>query len=76
VQAKAAAVMHSLVCHHALRDGNKRLGLLATAVFLRVNGLDLALDEAQAFELTINVAAGQFNADDIEKRLLTRPARR
>jgi prophage maintenance system killer protein len=27
---KAAALMHSIVCNHALVDGNKRLGLSAT----------------------------------------------
>jgi death-on-curing protein len=73
VQAKAAALMHSVVCNHALVDGNKRLGLLATAVFLRINGLDLDLDDDEAFELTMSVAAGQLSADDIEKRLRTHP---
>jgi Prophage maintenance system killer protein len=48
VQAKAAALMHSVVCNHALVDGNKRLGLLAAAVFLRINGLDLDLDDDEA----------------------------
>lgn len=75
-QAKAAALLHSLVCNHALIDGNKRLGLLATAVFLRINGLDLDLDDDEAFDLTMSVAAGQLNADDIEQRLHTRPAPR
>ncbi|HEY6793887.1 MAG TPA: type II toxin-antitoxin system death-on-curing family toxin [Kineosporiaceae bacterium] len=72
VQAKAAALMHSLVCNHALVDGNKRLGLLATVVFLRLNGLDLDLTDDEAFDLTMSVAAGQSNAEDIEKRLRTR----
>lgn len=76
VPAKAAALMHSLVCNHALVDGNKRLGLLATAVFLRLNGLELDLTDDDAFDLTMSVAAGQLNADDIEKRLRTRPGRR
>jgi death-on-curing protein len=72
VQAKAAALMHSLVCNHALLDGNKRLGLLATVVFLRINGLDLDLNDDEAFDLTVSVAAGQLSADDIDKRLRTR----
>jgi death on curing protein len=76
VPAKAAALMHSLVCHHALVDGNKRLGLLATAVFLRLNGLELDLTGDEAFDLTMGVAAGRSNTDDIETRLRTRPARR
>lgn len=32
---KAAALLHSFVNHHALVDGNKRLGWLATAVSSR-----------------------------------------
>lgn len=76
VRAKAAALMHSLVCNHALVDGNKRLGLLATVVFLRINGLELDVDDDEAFDLTMSVAAGQFGADDIAKHLRTRPAPR
>ena len=35
---KAAALLDSLVNNHALVDGNKRLGWLATVVFLDLNG--------------------------------------
>lgn len=71
---KAAALMHSLACHHALVDGNKRLALLATVVFLRVNGRRLDLSDDEAFDLTLSVAAGQLDADGIEKRLRPAPA--
>jgi death on curing protein len=37
---KAAALLHSIVKNHALLDGNKRLGWLATAVFLEINGVE------------------------------------
>jgi death-on-curing protein len=66
---KAAALMQSLACNHALVDGNKRLALLATVVFLRVNGHRLDLTDDEAFDLTVCVAAGQLDADGIEKRL-------
>jgi death on curing protein len=66
---KAAALMHSLACNHALVDGNKRLALLATVVFLRINGHRLDLTDDEAFDLTMSVAAGQMDADGIEKRL-------
>jgi death-on-curing protein len=49
---KAAALMHSLAGHHALADGNKRLALLATVVFLRINGYVLDLTDDEAFALT------------------------
>ena len=66
---KAAALMHSLACNHALVDGNKRLALLATVVFLRVTGHRLDLTDDEAFDLTMSVAAGQLDADGIEKCL-------
>jgi death-on-curing protein len=66
---KAAALMHSLAGNHALADGNKRLALLATAVFLRINGFRLDLADDEAFELTISVAAGKTDAAGIEQCL-------
>jgi death on curing protein len=66
---KAAALMHSLACNHALVDGNKRLALLAAVVFLRINGYILDLTDDEAFDLTMSVAAGQLDADGIQKRL-------
>jgi death-on-curing protein len=66
---KAAALMHSLAGNHALVDGNKRLALLATVVFLRINGYVLDLTDDEAFALTMSVAAGQLDADGICKQL-------
>ena len=73
LSAKAAALMHSLALNHALLDGNKRLALLATVVFLRINGYWLALTDDEAFDLTLAVAAGQLDAEEIEKRLRLEP---
>jgi death on curing protein len=72
--AKAAALMHSVAVNHALVDGNKRLALLATVVFLRINGYRLDLTDDEAFDLTLSVAAGQLDAEGIEKRLRVAPA--
>jgi len=66
---KAAALMHSLACNHALVDGNKRLALLATVVFLRINGYVLDLTDDEVFDLTMSVAAGQLDAGGICTRL-------
>lgn len=72
--AKAAALMHSPAGNHALVDGNKRLALLATLVFLRINGYVLDLTDDEAFDLTMAVAAGQLDAGGIRKRLQLAPA--
>ena len=50
---KAAALLHSLVANHPLVDGNKRLGWLATYVFLAKNGFVLDPDDD---ELTDHLA--------------------
>ncbi len=71
---KAAALMHSIAGNHALVDGNKRLALLAAAVFLRINGYHLDLTGDEAFDLTVSVAAGQLDAEGIEKNFRLAPA--
>ena len=63
VHQKAAALLHSLARNHALVDGNKRLALGATIAFYGMNGIRLTLSNNQAYELVIDVAAG--NLDDV-----------
>lgn len=46
--ARAAALMHSLACSHALADSNNRLALMATVVFLRINGYNLDVTEMKS----------------------------
>ncbi len=75
VAAKAAALMHSVAGNHALVDGNKRLALLSMVVFLRINGFDRALEDDEAFELTMEVAAGRLDASGIDSRLQLRDIR-
>ena len=72
--AKAAALLHSVCCNHALVDGNKRLALLAMTVFLRVNGLTLDLDDDAAFDLVMDVAKGECDVPAILARLRLAPA--
>jgi death on curing protein len=55
---KAAALLQSVVGNHPLVDGNKRLGLACTAVFLTANGAPLALTEDEAYDLVVEVATG------------------
>ena len=70
---KAAALLHSLVGNHALVDGNKRLGWLATVVFLDLNGHATDLDDDAAFTLVVEVAAGAVDVEDIAARLRVAP---
>lgn len=71
VVTKAAALLQSIVNNHALVDGNKRLGWLATAVFLEVNGIEVAhsLSNDQVFDLVMWVASEAPDLVTISTRL-------
>ena len=71
VKLKAAALLHSIVTNHALVDGNKRLGWLATTVFLDVNGELVDVDHDDAFQLVLDVAEGKVGVEEIADRLTT-----
>jgi death-on-curing protein len=70
---RAAALLHSLVGNHALVDGNKRLGWLATVVFLDLNGSEPELSDDAAFQLVMDVAAGTAEVEEIADRLRVTP---
>jgi len=69
VELKAAALLHSICRNHALVDGNKRLALLATVAFLRVNDRPFTLTQDEAFELVMAVAEGALDVPEIAERL-------
>ena len=76
---KAAALLQSIVNNHAFVDGNKRLGWLATAVFLELNGIKASrASNDDVYEFVVWVAASNPDYDDIATRLrrLVQPARR
>lgn len=55
---KAAAMMSSLILNHPFVDGNKRVGITATGLFLRQNGHQLQTSSAQLEAFTLQVAQG------------------
>ncbi len=66
VWSKAAALLQSIVKNHPLVDGNKRLGWLATAVFLELNGVEAtAISNDEVYERVVAVASGRHEIADI-----------
>lgn len=60
---KAAALLQSLVLNHALIDGNKRLGWVATRVFLDLNCVPpVKVDVDRAEEFVIKVVTHELNS--------------
>jgi death on curing protein len=60
-----AAYCFGLVRDHPFNDGNKRAGFLALGLFLSLNGYELQVDQAQAAETILRLAAGQLSESDL-----------
>ena len=65
LDAKAAALLHSIVTGHALVDGNKRLGWVSVRLFYRLNGSNLRVHIDDAEALVIAIADGSLR--DVQK---------
>ena len=63
VEAKAAALMHSLVMNHPFVDGNKRAGAHACVLFLLANDVEPVFSAAVLTEVTLAVARGEVGAE-------------
>jgi death on curing protein len=73
---KAAALLLSIVKNHALVDGNKRLGWLATAVFLHLNGIDVSMaSNDDVYNLVMEIAGGKHSAVEVAEKLADLPHR-
>ena len=53
---KAAALMDSLINNHPFVDGNKRTGVTAAGLFLRINGRKLSASSKDLEAVTLRVA--------------------
>ena len=63
VEAKASALMHSLLTNHPFVDGNKRTGAHAAVMFLLINGIEPAFSPAELTQITLAVARGEVDAE-------------
>jgi death-on-curing protein len=70
LDAKAAALMHSIVTSHPLVDGNKRLGWVAVRLFYLLNESDIRPTSEAAYDLVVSVADGRLrDVGEIANRL-------
>ena len=65
----ASAYLFHLIQNHAFIDGNKRTGLLAALVFLKINGVSINKELLELYDLTMAVAQGQLDKEEIAKIL-------
>ena len=61
----AAAYVYGLVKNHPYRDGNKRIGFLAMATFLGVNGRQLDANDAEVVTEFLALAGGGASEEEL-----------
>lgn len=68
----AATYAVAISSNHPFADGNKRAAFHAMALFLRLNGLRLKADQADAARTIYRLAAGDFDIPALTDWLRTR----
>ena len=61
----AAAYLFHIVMNHPFVDGNKRVALEASLVFLEVNGRPVAAEDDELVDLVLNVIEGKVQKKEI-----------
>ncbi|MBT3056164.1 MAG: type II toxin-antitoxin system death-on-curing family toxin [Candidatus Thiodiazotropha sp. (ex Codakia orbicularis)] len=61
----AASYCYGLANNHPFVDGNKRIALTITALFLELNGYSLTAPEPNAVVIIEELAAGNLSEDDL-----------
>ena len=61
----AAAYGYGLTRNHGYIDGNKRIGFVAMAVFLELNGWMVDAPEPEVVQIMLTVASGELSEPDL-----------
>jgi death-on-curing protein len=61
--AMAAAYLFHICKNHPFFDGNKRVAVVASEIFLNINGMQLDVDNEELKQLCLGVAAGEISKD-------------
>ncbi|HAZ13801.1 MAG: death-on-curing protein [Bdellovibrionales bacterium GWA2_49_15] len=71
----AAAYCYHLIENHAFNDGNKRVGIVATLVFLEMNDLKFDVSEEVLEKFVIDVASSQLSKTEVTNFIIKNIAR-
>ena len=63
---KAAQLCYSLIENHPFADGNKRIGVHLTLLFLMVNNENIGYSQKELIDFGLNIAAGKMTKDAIK----------
>ncbi len=68
VSDKAGLYMYNIIANHIFQDGNKRTGLEAAIIFLRINNFNISpmLHLEELYDFTVKVASGQSSLEECQ----------
>lgn len=69
LQKKSSYLLTQIVGSHPMIDGNKRIAVVLTATFVRMNGAKITASDDEIFEKVTSFAAGKITESDIRKWL-------
>ncbi|MBP5437129.1 MAG: type II toxin-antitoxin system death-on-curing family toxin [Treponema sp.] len=67
---KASQLCYSLIENHPFADGNKRIGVHLTLLFLKLNNVEFAYTQKELIEFGLNIASGKMSKDSIKEWLV------
>ena len=67
---KASQLCYSLVENHPFADGNKRIGVHLTLLFLKLNNVNIEYSQAELIDFGLSIASGKMNKDEIKNWFL------
>ena len=65
-----AAYAYHICQNHALIDGNKRVALASSLVFLDINGFDFKCSEDDIYEIMMEVASSKMNKTELTNKFI------
>ena len=63
---KASQLCYSLIANHPFVDGNKRIGVHLTLLFLKLNTIELDYSQQELIDFGFRVASGKMSKNDIK----------
>ncbi|GAW30263.1 type II toxin-antitoxin system death-on-curing family toxin [Carboxydocella sp. JDF658] len=64
---KAAVLTHSIINNHPFIDGNKRTGIAAGVLTLKINNINFKVDQEEMVRFVMQIAQGQVDWPQIAK---------
>ena len=71
IHQKAAALLESLINNHPFVDGNKRTGITAAAMFLKINNYSITALNQEVETFVLSIASGEQTVESITEWLKT-----